>query len=92
VEITMSEPTHRIVEANGIPMHVAEQGADNRSLPWLSWVLVFLEAPARRAGGGWFHAVAPDMRGYGQTDAPEEIDRYTLLHLARSNETPGFHI
>ena len=31
-----------------------------------------------RAG---FHAVAPDMRGYGQTDAPEAIDQYTLLHL-----------
>src|SRR5260370_5737295 len=27
-----------------------------------------------------FHAVAPDMRGYGQTDAPQEIDRYTVLH------------
>jgi len=28
-----------------------------------------------------FHAVAPDMRGYGQTDAPTEIEAYTLLHL-----------
>src|SRR6266851_7652144 len=28
-----------------------------------------------------FHAIAPDMRGYGQTDRPEQIDRYTLLHL-----------
>ena len=28
-----------------------------------------------------FHAVAPDMRGYGQTDRPEAIDHYTLLHL-----------
>jgi pimeloyl-ACP methyl ester carboxylesterase len=25
--------------------------------------------------------VAPDMRGYGQTDRPEEIEKYTLLHL-----------
>src|SRR5262249_31329228 len=25
--------------------------------------------------------VAPDMRGYGATDAPDAIDRYTLLHL-----------
>jgi pimeloyl-ACP methyl ester carboxylesterase len=32
------------------------------------------------AEAGW-HAVAPDMRGYGQTDAPEAIDQYTLLHL-----------
>ena len=28
-----------------------------------------------------FHAVAPDMRGYGQTEQPEAIDQYTLLHL-----------
>jgi len=27
-----------------------------------------------------FHAIAPDMRGYGQTDRPEDLDRYTLLH------------
>ena len=25
--------------------------------------------------------MAPGMRGYGRTDAPEAIDRYTLLHL-----------
>ena len=25
--------------------------------------------------------MAPDMRGYGQTDQPQAIDRYTLLHL-----------
>jgi pimeloyl-ACP methyl ester carboxylesterase len=28
-----------------------------------------------------FHAVAPDMRGYGQSDKPAEIDRYTVFHL-----------
>src|SRR5208282_5546195 len=28
-----------------------------------------------------YHAVAPDMRGYGETDRPEEIEKYTLLHL-----------
>jgi pimeloyl-ACP methyl ester carboxylesterase len=32
------------------------------------------------AGAG-FHVIAPDMRGYGQTDRPEAIDQYTLLHL-----------
>jgi pimeloyl-ACP methyl ester carboxylesterase len=34
---------------------------------------------AQSASG--FHAVAPDMRGYGQSDRPEAIDRFTLLHL-----------
>ena len=28
-----------------------------------------------------FRAVAPDMRGYGETDRPEEIEKYTLFHL-----------
>ena len=28
-----------------------------------------------------FRAVAPDMRGYGGTEAPEPIDQYTLFHL-----------
>jgi pimeloyl-ACP methyl ester carboxylesterase len=35
----------------------------------------------RALAAAGFHAVAPDMRGYGQTDAPQEIDRYTLLHM-----------
>jgi pimeloyl-ACP methyl ester carboxylesterase len=64
-------------------MHIAEQGTGPtvvlcHGFPecWYSWrhQLVSLAA----AG---FHAVAPDMRGYGQTDAPQQVERYTLLHL-----------
>ena len=43
---------------------------------WYSWRH---QIDALAAAG--FHAVAPDMRGYGQTDHPEAIDQYTLLHL-----------
>ncbi len=32
------------------------------------------------AGAG-YRAVAPDMRGYGQTDQPDDIEKYTLFHL-----------
>ena len=28
-----------------------------------------------------YRAVAPDMRGYGQSEQPEAIDQYTLFHL-----------
>jgi epoxide hydrolase A/B len=42
---------------------------------WYSW----RHQLAALAAAG-FHAVAPDMRGYGQTDAPPEIEGYTLLH------------
>jgi pimeloyl-ACP methyl ester carboxylesterase len=43
---------------------------------WYSWRHQL--SPLAAAG---FHAVAADMRGYGQTDRPETIDQYTLLHL-----------
>ena len=78
----MSEPAHRIVDTNCIRMHVAEQGVGPAVLLchgfpelWYSW----RHQLAALAAAG-FHAVAPDMRGYGQTDAPPEIERYTLLH------------
>jgi pimeloyl-ACP methyl ester carboxylesterase len=79
----VSEPKHRFVETNGIRMHVAEQGEGPlvvlcHGFPesWYSWRH---QLPALAAAG--FHAVAPDMRGYGQTDRPEEIDQYTQLHM-----------
>jgi pimeloyl-ACP methyl ester carboxylesterase len=79
----MSDVRHRTVETNGIRMHVAEQGEGPLVLlchgfpeSWYSWRH---QLTALAAAG--FHAVAPDMRGYGQTDQPTEIDQYTLLHL-----------
>jgi pimeloyl-ACP methyl ester carboxylesterase len=79
----MTEVKHRIVETNGIRMHLAEQGTGSlvvlcHGFPesWYSWRHQ-LEALAE-AG---FHVVAPDMRGYGETDRPDEIENYTLLHL-----------
>ncbi len=74
---------HRFVESNGIRMHVAEAGTGPLVLlchgwpeSWYSWRH---QLQALAAAG--YHAVAPDQRGYGQTDRPEAIDRYTLLHL-----------
>ena len=79
----MSELKHRTVETNGIRMHVAEQGTGPPVIlchgfpeSWYSW----RHQLAALAAAG-FHAVAPDMRGYGQTDAPAEVEAYTLLHL-----------
>jgi pimeloyl-ACP methyl ester carboxylesterase len=76
-------PTHRFVETNGIRMHLAEQGEGPLVLlchgfpeSWYSWRH---QLSALAAAG--FHTVAPDMRGYGQTDRPEAIDQYTILHL-----------
>jgi pimeloyl-ACP methyl ester carboxylesterase len=75
--------THRFVEANGIRMHVAEQGEGPlvvllHGFPesWYSWRH---QLPALAAAG--YHAVAPDLRGYGQTDRPEGVEKYSQLHL-----------
>ena len=80
---TVTGPTHRSIEANGIRMHLAEQGAGPlvvlcHGFPesWYSWRHQ-LEALAE-AG---YRAVAPDMRGYGGTDRPAAIESYGLLHL-----------
>src|SRR5262245_32855964 len=74
---------HRMVEANGIRLHLAEQGEGPLVIlchgfpeSWYSWRH---QLTALSAAG--FHAVAPDMRGYGRSDRPEAIDQYTLLHL-----------
>jgi pimeloyl-ACP methyl ester carboxylesterase len=74
---------HRFVQVNGIKMHIAEQGegplvvlAHGFPELWYSWRHVL---PALAAAG--YHAVAPDMRGYGQTDAPPNIQDYTQLQF-----------
>jgi pimeloyl-ACP methyl ester carboxylesterase len=65
-------------------MHIAEAGSGPLVLllhgfpeSWYSWRH---QLTALAAAG--FHAVAPDQRGYGQTDAPAGIAEYTILHLA----------
>ena len=79
----MTHVSQRMVETNGIRMHIAEQGTGPlvvlcHGFPesWYSWRH---QLPALAAAG--FHAVAPDMRGYGRTESPDAIDQYTLLHL-----------
>ena len=79
----MNELSQRTVEANGIRIHIAEQGTGPIVLlchgfpeSWYSW-----RHQLRALAQAGFHAVAPDMRGYGQTDRPAEVERYSLLHL-----------
>lgn len=74
---------HREVAANGIRFHLAEAGTGPLVLlchgfpeSWYSWRH---QLTALAAAG--FHAVAPDMRGYGGTDAPAAVDAYHMLHL-----------
>jgi len=78
----MSGIVHRTIETNGINMHIAEAGEGPLVLLlhgfpelWYSWRH---QLPALAAAG--YHAVAPDVRGYGRTDAPEAIESYTMLN------------
>jgi pimeloyl-ACP methyl ester carboxylesterase len=72
-----------MIESNGIRLNIAEQGKGPLVLlchgfpeSWYSWRH---QIGALATAG--FRAVAPDMRGYGKSDAPEAIDQYTIFHL-----------
>ena len=75
----MSEPTQRMIESNGIRLNIAELGKGPLVLlchgfpeSWYSWRH---QIDALAAAG--FHAIAPDMRGYGGSSAPVEAEAYT---------------
>ncbi len=79
----MTEITHRTVKTNGINMHIAEAGAGPLVLlvhgwpeSWYSWRH---QLPALAAAG--YHAVAPDVRGYGRSDAPEPVEAYSMKEM-----------
>jgi pimeloyl-ACP methyl ester carboxylesterase len=78
----MNGPTLQTEQVNGIHMRVASQGMGPLVLLchgfpecWYSW----RHQMAALAEAG-YRAVAPDMRGYGGTDAPADPESYTMLH------------
>jgi pimeloyl-ACP methyl ester carboxylesterase len=82
VDPAMPGVTHRMIETNGVHLHVAEQGEGPlvilcHGFPecWYSWRH---QLPALAKAG--FRAVAPDLRGYGRSDRPEDVEKYTILH------------
>jgi pimeloyl-ACP methyl ester carboxylesterase len=75
---------HRSVHANGIDIHLAEAGAGPpvvllHGFPelWYSWRH---QLPALADAG--YHAIAPDLRGYGRTTAPPAAEDYAMVHMA----------
>src|ERR1700716_4107131 len=81
----MSEAHHRDVTANGIRIHLVEQGQGPLVLmvhgfpeSWYSWRH---QLPVLAEAG--YHAVAIDVRGYGRSSKPAAIDGYRMLmHVA----------
>ena len=81
--MSLSNIRQRRVATNGISLNIAEQGEGPLVLmlhgfpeSWYSWRHQF--APLAAAG---FHAVAPDMRGYGKSDKPPEISAYNQVEV-----------
>jgi len=81
----MKNTTERRVATNGIELNIAEQGEGPLVLmlhgfpeSWYSWRHQF--EPLAAAG---YHAVAPDMRGYGKSDKPDDISAYNQVEITR---------
>lgn len=74
---------HVFMNVNDIRLHLTDAGHGFpiillHGFPelWYSWrrqIDALAEAP--------FRVIAPDLRGYGGTDAPEDIDSYTMRNL-----------
>ncbi len=77
--------TFRFIETNGIRMRIAESGDAGPLVllvhgwpeSWYSW-----RHQLTALAGAGYRVVAPDMRGYGETDAPAAVEDYDIEHLA----------
>jgi pimeloyl-ACP methyl ester carboxylesterase len=89
-EVAMEESpvegvTFRFIETNGITMRIAEAGTTGDVVllahgwpeSWYSWRH---QIPALVEAG--YRVVVPEMRGYGKTDAPEDVNSYDIISLA----------
>lgn len=81
--MTAEAPTLHTLDTGGLRMRVAVQGSGPLVLlchgfpeSWRSWRH---QLQALAAAG--FRAAAPDMRGYGGTEAPADPAKYTQLHI-----------
>jgi len=78
-----STPQTRSLQVNGIQMHVAESGSGPLAIcchgwPELGYSWRHQMLALAQAG---YRVVVPDMRGFGKTEAPQDIAQYTVLHM-----------
>lgn len=81
----MNRIEHKIVESNGIKIHVAEAGEGPLVImvhgfpeTWYSW-----RNQIRALADAGYHAVAMDLRGVGDTEYTPEIADYSILNLSK---------
>ena len=82
-DLSAMKPTFRKIKTNGITLRVAEMGEGPlvvllHGFPesWYSW-----RHQLRALADAGYHAVAPDMRGYGGSDKPLQIEAYDIVNL-----------
>jgi len=80
-----SEISRRRIATNSIKLNIAEMGAAKKGLvlmlhgfpeSWYSWRHQF-----KALADAGYHAVAPDMRGYGKSDKPQDIVAYNQVEV-----------
>ena len=71
----------RMISANAIEMFILEQGDGPLVILCHGWPELSYswrhQIPAIAAAG--FHVVAPDMRGFGRTTAPDDVKAYSIF-------------
>lgn len=82
-EPSRDEPKLETLRVGSLRMRVATQGSGPLVIlchgfpeSWHSW-----RHQIRALAAAGYRVAAPDMRGYGGTDAPAEVEAYTMLHL-----------
>jgi len=84
MKINGTDISLRFIHSNGLRMRIADHGEGPLILmlhgwpeSWYSW-----RHQLKAISDAGYHVVAPDMRGYGKTDKPANVDDYDMKHLA----------
>ncbi|CAN1814601.1 Epoxide hydrolase A [Linum perenne] len=80
----MEKIEHTTVATNGINIHVASIGTGQSTILflhgfpdlWYTWRHQMLSLSSKG-----FRCIAPDLRGYGDSDVPPGADKYTAFHV-----------
>lgn len=79
----MDSIKHTTLKLNGINIHIAEKGSGPvilfiHGFPelWYSWRHQILAL-----SNLGYRCIAPDLRGFGDSDVPEGVENYTVLHV-----------